>query len=56
MWFRIMMIQIAREKALSFEPPLPNAETIAAMRPARADGSASFDTVDALMADFNATD
>ncbi|MGO8693473.1 MAG: type II toxin-antitoxin system RelB/DinJ family antitoxin, partial [Rectinemataceae bacterium] len=33
--FRLMMIRIAREKALPFEPLIPNAETIAAMKEAR---------------------
>ncbi len=54
--FRIMMMRIAREKALPFEPLVPNEETVAAMRQSRAGGLASFDTVDALMADLNAPD
>lgn len=33
--FRMMMTRIAREKALPFEPLVPNAETIEAMRAAR---------------------
>jgi DNA-damage-inducible protein J len=33
--FRIMLTRIAREKALQFEPLVPNAETIAAMKEAR---------------------
>ena len=33
--FRLMMIRIAREKALPFEPLVPNAKTIAAMKAAR---------------------
>ena len=33
--FRMMMIRIAREKALPFEPLVPNEETIAAMKAAR---------------------
>lgn len=33
--FRIMLIRIAKEKALPFEPLVPNAETIAAMKAAR---------------------
>ena len=52
--FRIMLTRIAREKALPFEPLVPNAETIAAMKEARRDGLASFNSVDALMADLNA--
>ena len=33
--FRMMMIRIAKEKALPFEPLTPNEETIEAMRAAR---------------------
>ena len=33
--FRIMLTRIAREKALPFEPLVPNATTIAAMKKAR---------------------
>ena len=33
--FRMMMIRIAREKALPFEPLVPNSETIDAMKAAR---------------------
>jgi DNA-damage-inducible protein J len=33
--FRLMMIRIAREKALPFEPLVPNAKTIEAMKAAR---------------------
>ncbi len=33
--FRIMMTRIAKEKALPFEPLVPNEKTIAAMRAAR---------------------
>jgi DNA-damage-inducible protein J len=33
--FRLMMIRIAKEKALPFEPLVPNEETIAAMKAAR---------------------
>lgn len=54
--FRIMLTRIAREKALPFEPLVPNAETIAAMKEARRGGLASFNSVDALMADLNADD
>jgi len=54
--FRIMMTRIAREKALPFEPLVPNAETIAAMKEARRGTLPSFDSVDDLMADLNAKD
>ncbi len=33
--FRMMMIRIAKEKALPFEPLVPNDETIEAMKAAR---------------------
>jgi DNA-damage-inducible protein J len=33
--FRLLMVRIAAEKALPFEPLNPNAETIAAMKAAR---------------------
>ncbi len=33
--FRMMMVRIAREKALPFEPLVPNEETVAAMRAAQ---------------------
>ena len=52
--FRIMLTRIAREKALPFEPLVPNKETIAAMKEARSGKLASFDSVEALMTDLNA--
>jgi len=33
--FRLLMVRVAAEKALPFEPLNPNAETIAAMKAAR---------------------
>lgn len=54
--FRIMLTRIAHEKALPFEPMIPNETTIAAMREARAGNLKSFDSVGALMADLNAED
>ncbi|MCL2160445.1 MAG: type II toxin-antitoxin system RelB/DinJ family antitoxin [Betaproteobacteria bacterium] len=55
--FRIMLTRIANEKALPFEPLIPNETTIAAMREARAGcGLKSFDSVEALMADLHAED
>ena len=52
--FRIMLTRIAREKALPFEPLVPNKATIAAMKEARQGKLASFDSIEALMADLNA--
>ena len=54
--FRIMLTRVAREKALPFEPLIPNETTIAAMREARAGNLKSFDSVGALMADLHAED
>jgi DNA-damage-inducible protein J len=54
--FRLLLIRIAREKALPFEPLVPNETTIAAMREARAGNVEGFDSVEALMADLHAKD
>ena len=54
--FRIMMTRVAREKALPFEPLIPNEETIAAMKEARKGKLKSLASVDDLMADLNADD
>lgn len=54
--FRIMLTRIAREKALPFEPLVPNAETIEAMKAARRGNLPSFATVDELMTDLNEDD
>jgi DNA-damage-inducible protein J len=54
--FRMMMTRIAREKALPFEPLVPNEETIAAMREARRGNLPRFRTVEDLMKDLNAGD
>ena len=54
--FRIMLTRVAREKALPFEPLIPNAETIAAMKEARKGNLSSFPGVEELMADLNAPD
>lgn len=54
--FRMMLTRVATEKALPFDPLVPNAETIAAMRDARRGKVRSFASVDALMEDLNAPD
>lgn len=54
--FRMLMTRIAAEKALPFEPLVPNAETIAAMREARRGRLKRFRSVDALMDDLRADD
>jgi DNA-damage-inducible protein J len=54
--FRLMMVRIAKEKVLPFDPLVPNAETVAAMQEARAGKLVSVGTVADLMADLNADD
>jgi len=54
--FRLMMIRIAKDRALPFEPLIPNAETIEAMLEARRGEGKTFENVDALFADLNAGD
>jgi DNA-damage-inducible protein J len=54
--FRIMLTRVAREKALPFEPLVPNEETIEAMKEARRGKLPAFVTVDDLMTDLNADD
>ena len=53
---RLLLTRIAHDKALPFEPLRPNAETIAAMQEARTGKLASFDSIEALMADLNEDD
>lgn len=53
---RLMLTRVAREKALPFEPFMPNETTLAAMREARAGNLKSFDSVEALMDDLHAED
>ena len=54
--FRILLTRVAREKALPFEPLVPNAVTIEAMKEARRGGLKSSVTVEDLMVDLNADD
>ncbi len=54
--FRIMLTRVAHEKALPFEPLVPNKETIEAMKEARRGKLPSFATVDDLVTDLNADD
>lgn len=54
--FRLMLTRVAREKALPFEPLIPNETTIAAMREARAGNLPRVDTVDQLLAELHAGD
>ncbi|HEX3882659.1 MAG TPA: type II toxin-antitoxin system RelB/DinJ family antitoxin [Stellaceae bacterium] len=52
--FRLMMIRIARDKALPFEPLVPNEETIEAMRDARRGKLVTVGPPSALLASLNA--
>ena len=54
--FRLMMVRIATEKRLPFEPLVPNAETIEAMRAARRGDLVTVGGVGDLLADLNADD
>lgn len=52
---RLLLIRVAREGALPFDPFVPNRETIAAMQEARAD-LIEVGSVDRLIAELNADD
>jgi DNA-damage-inducible protein J len=54
--FRLMMMRIAKDKALPFEPLVPNAETVEAMKAARRGEVVTVDSTDALFARLNADD
>ena len=53
---RLLLTRVAREGALPFELLVPSAETVAAMKEARAGKLASFNSVEDLMADLDADD
>jgi DNA-damage-inducible protein J len=53
---RLLLTKVAKEHALPFDPLVPNAETVEAMKEARRGNLQSFEDVDALMADLNAGD
>ena len=54
--FRLMMVRIAKEKALPFEPLVPNAETIEAMKAARRGEVVTVGSPDKLVASLNEDD
>ena len=54
--FRLLMVRVAAEGALPFEPLVPNAKTIAAMKAARNGEMTKVGTVADLMAQLNADD
>ncbi len=51
--FRLMMVRIATDKRLPFEPLVPNAETIAAMQAARRGDLVTVGGIDNLLADLD---
>jgi DNA-damage-inducible protein J len=51
--FRLLLIRIATEKALPFEPLVPNDETIEAMKAARRGELVTAGTPDELLASLN---
>ncbi len=53
---RLMLTRVAREKKLPFEPLIPNAATIAAMKEARKGNLKSYDSINDLMEDLSAED
>ena len=53
---RLLLTRVARDKALPFEPLVPNAATIEAMKEARRGGLPRFDSVHALLDDLNEGD
>ncbi len=54
--FRLLLLRVAQDKELPFEPLIPNAETIAAMEASLRGEEKSFSTIEDLMADLNADD
>ena len=53
---RLMLTRVASEKALPFEPLVPNALTIEAMREGRQGGLPRYHSAEALLDDLNADD
>lgn len=54
--FRLLLTRVAREKALPFEPLIPNEDTIAAMKAARRGELTTVSNINSLLADLNADD
>jgi DNA-damage-inducible protein J len=53
---RLLLVCVAHDHALPFEPVIPNKKTIAAMKEAREGKLSSFKTVKSLMDDLHADD
>lgn len=54
--FRLMMVRIGKDKALPFEPLVPNAETVEAMKAARRGELLTAGKPNQLVASLNAGD
>jgi len=54
--FRIMLMRTVAERALPFDPLIPNTETIKAMKAARKGDVVKVGSVDDLLADLHADD
>lgn len=54
--FRMLLVRIAKEKALPFEPLVPNKETVQAMKDARHGKLVEVGKVDHLLEKLNADD
>jgi len=54
--FRLLMVRIAKDKALPFAPLVPNEETIEAIKAARRGELVTVDSTDELLASLNADD
>lgn len=53
---RLLLTRVARDRALPFAPLVPNAETIEAMKEARAGKLEKFQTPEELLSDLRADD
>jgi DNA-damage-inducible protein J len=54
--FRMMLMKTVAERALPFEPLMPNAETVEAMKAARRGEVVNVGSIDNLLADLHADD
>lgn len=53
---RLMLMRVAAEKALPFEPLIPNAKTIEAMEELRQGGLKSYNSIEDLIQELNEED
>ncbi len=54
--FRMLLVRVAREKALPFEPLVPNIKTIEAIKAARRKDLVTIGNLDDLLIELNAND